>query len=224
MFIHVNQPSYQELPNRIIDGRRWYTVPNGEKYASITTILGHEEKEWLTNWKKALGEKKAAKEQKRCSERGDAVHLMAEKYLKNESRVTEGHDKDHIFLFNKLTYALDKINNIRAQEIPLFSDEMRVAGRCDCIGEYDGELSIIDFKTSTNSKKGNMIEDYKLQTTAYALMFFEMFNIFIKQAVILIAAEKGLLPLVFKIDTEEFVIPLTDRINTFYKEIKYIPK
>lgn len=223
-FIHTKQPQHQELSSRIIDGRRWYTTPTGVKLPSITTILGHEEKEWLTAWKRNLGDKKAEKEQKRCAERGDAVHLMAEKYLKNDTDVTKGQETDHIFLFNKLTYALDKIDNIRAQEIPMYSMDLQIAGRCDCVAEFNGVLSIIDFKTSTKVKKENMVEDYKLQLSGYSYMWYELFGTFIEQGVILIATEKGLFPSTFKIKTKEYIVPLIERINTFYNDIKYIPK
>lgn len=214
-FTHIPCHQY-DLTAVTANGQRWYTTPDGSKYPSITTVLGQKEKPAITAWRMSLGPQKADKETKRCTDRGDAVHLMAEHYLNNEENPTKGHQRDHIKLFSQLKFVLNKINNIRAQEIPLFSDRIRVAGRVDCIGEYDGVLSIIDFKTSNGNKDAQMIEDYFLQATAYALMYEEMYGEFIDQIVIIIAVEKGMVPLVFKRQIDDYVVPLLERINTFH--------
>jgi len=217
MFIHANQPDYQELKSRTIDGKRYYTTPDGNKYASITTILGTEEKPWLNKWRESMGSKRADKETKRCADRGTAVHNMAEQFLNNNPDHKKNYSTSDIKLFNKLSYSLKRINNIRALEIPMYSDKLKTAGRCDCIAEYNGVLSVIDFKTSTSPKNKDMIEDYFLQISGYAYMFYELFDIFIEQGVILIAVEKGLVPAVFKFNTKDYIEPLVTRINSFYK-------
>jgi len=220
MFIHTNVPPIQELTDKITNGQRWYTTPSGVKYPSVTTVLGAKEKPWLEDWRNSLGPQKADKEMKRCAERGTAVHKLAEDYLNNVENPAKGHDPLNVKLFNQLKLRLNKVSNIRAQEVPLYSDMLKIAGRVDLVAEYDGVLSIIDFKTSNNNKTEDMIEDYFLQCTAYALMYDELFGEFIEDIVVLIAVEKGMMPLLFKRKIDDYVKPLVDRINMFYKKQK----
>lgn len=217
MFVHVNEPEYQELKTINIHGQRWYIIPSGVKYASVTTVLSYKEKPWVKEWQQSFGIKKAEKETKRCTDRGDALHEMAEMYLKNIENPTKGHKPEHYKLFNQLKFRLNKINNIRAQEIPLYSDTLKIAGRVDCIAEYNGVLSVIDFKTSSNNKDESMIEDYKLQATAYSLMYHEMFDVQIDNIVVLIAVEKGIMPLSFEDKVDNYIEPLVEKVQDFYK-------
>lgn len=215
-FVHTNIPQFEELDAKIINNQRWYTTPSGIKYPSVTTILGAKEKPYLKEWQQSLGVNKAKKETERCCVRGTAVHLMAEHYLNNVEKPTKDHTRDNIRLFNQLKFKLNKIDNIRAQEIPLFSDTLKLAGRVDCVGEYGGVLSIIDFKTSNNNKNINMIEDYLLQCTAYAIMYNEMFDECIEDIVVLIAVEKGMVSMEYHRKIDDYVEPLLKRINMFY--------
>ena len=218
MFTHL--PTITPVELRTVEGPagRFYVTPEGEKYPSITTILGAGgNKEWLTDWRNSLGVVKADKETKRAADRGTAVHDMAEKFLNNNTMPTAGHTTDHIAGFMSLRLHLKKVNNILTQESALWSDTMRVAGRVDAVGEYKGKLSIIDFKTSTNNKNESMIQDYYLQTTAYALMFQERYSIQIDNIVILMCVEKGAVPLVFTAQVEDYIEPLLTRINTYTK-------
>jgi genome maintenance exonuclease 1 len=201
-------------------GQRWYRCPNGQSYPSVTTVLGHGDKPWLQDWRNMLGDKKADREQKRCSERGTAVHEMAEKYLMNENNPTKGYKIEHAKLFNQLKVRLNKINNIRAQELFMYSERLGLAGTVDCVGEYDGVLSVIDFKTSNNNKDEGMVEDYFLQCTAYAIMFFELFGEPIDDIAVLIAVERGMVPMVYRRKIDDYVEPLLQRINTFYDDMK----
>lgn len=219
-FIHCNQPKYQEFDAKIIDGNRFYFAPDGEKYPSVTTVVNHGPKPWLDEWRKALGEEKAAAETKRASNRGTSVHLLAEEYLQNKTKFSKQHTLNNIKLFNQIKPCLNKINNIRAQEIPLFSSRLKIAGRVDAVAEYDGILSIIDFKTSNNNKKESQVQNYFLQSTAYALMYEEMFGVPIDDIVIIIAVEKGIMPMVYKKKIDEYVKPLINRINTFYADLR----
>lgn len=220
MFVHLDNINPVEL--KTIEGPkgRFYVTPEGNKYPSITTILGSGDKPWLNEWRSMLGAAKADKEMKRAADRGSAVHLMVEKYLDNDPNPTAGQSIEHIPSFNQLRLQLKKVNNIWTQETPLWSDMLQAAGRVDCVAEYKGELAIIDFKTSTNDKNANMIEDYYLQTTAYALMFEERYGIQINKLVILMAVEKGAVPLVFQRDTEPYIRPLMERIKQYQRNQK----
>lgn len=208
----INQPN----------GKRFYTTPTGNKYPSVTTMLGHKDKPWLNDWRNSLGVDKAAKETKRAGERGDAIHRLIEIYLDNklDYSITKDYDPEYIAGFNQVKLRLNKVDNIRAQEVPLFSDTLKIAGRIDCIGEYDGVLSVVDFKTSTNVKYEDMIQDYFLQTTAYAIMWHEITGEAIEDLVIIMSVEKGMVPLVFRDKIDKYVKPLLIRINEYYKDIK----
>lgn len=219
MFAHIDPLVVHELPTYTIKGQRWYKTPVGDLYPSITTVLSYGTKQWLIDWKNMLGEKKAEKEAKRCADRGTAVHKMLELYLDNDQEPTKKQDLENVKLFNQIKLTTKRINNIRGQEIALYSDMLGVAGRCDCIAEFDGVLSIIDFKTSNNNKDSSMIEDYFLQGTAYATMCNELYKTNIQNIVILIAVERGLMPLIHKKPVDLFVEPLKERINTFYNSI-----
>jgi len=216
MFNHINAITPTSL--KTIEGStgRFYFTPEGKKYPSITTVLGSQDKQWLTNWRTSLGPEKADKETKRAATRGTAVHLMIERWLNNDPNPTRGQELSHITEFNTLRLYLNQINNIICQEISVWSDLLRVAGRLDCVGEYQNTLSIIDFKTATNNKTLQAIEDYWLQTTAYALMIQERFNIQIDQAVIIISVERGAVPLIYKQPIEQYIAPLLKRINTYH--------
>jgi ATP-dependent exoDNAse (exonuclease V) beta subunit len=220
MFTHVNVPTFKELTTKTINGLRWYKTPEGNYYPSITSILGAKEKPYLESWRQMLGPDKAQKETDRCAARGTAIHLMAEKYLNNEIDPTEGQPTEYIKLFNQLKYGLKRIDNIRIQEIPLYSDEFMIAGRVDCIAEFDGVLSVIDFKTSNNNKDDKMIEDYFLQETFYALAYMERYGDEVNQIVTIAAVERGAVPLVFKKTITPYIIPLKRRVDEFYT--KYV--
>lgn len=217
MFVHLDTITPVEL--KTIEGPkgRFYVTPEGNKYPSITTILGSGEKPWLADWRNSLGNERADREMKRSADRGTAVHLMIERFLDNESNVTRDQKIEHVTEFNTLRLHLKNINNILTQETPLWSDLLRCAGRVDCVGEWQGKLSIIDFKTSTNNKTAEMIDSYWMQTTAYAIMFQERYGIQIDQAVIIMSVERGAVPLVFKRDIDHYIQPLLKTINTYHK-------
>ena len=187
-FVHRDDIGDFEVPEiKIIDGKRFYVTPDGNSYPSITTILSQQENLGIEAWKAKVGEKEAKRISKESMRIGTAVHQMAEFYLSNYIIKLKNEEKKIVDTFNRLRFLLGNINNIVGVEIPLFSDLLRVAGTTDCIAEYNGELSVIDFKTSRRPKKEEWIDDYYMQTFAYKLMFEEMTGLEIKQIVILVA-------------------------------------
>ena len=187
-FIHRNDIGDFEIPERVEkDGKRYYVTPDGNSYPSITSILSQQENLGLQAWKEKVGEKEAKRISKEAARIGTAVHQMAEFYLSNYTVKLDKEERKIIDTFNRLRFLLGNINNIVGLEIPLFSDLLRIAGTTDCIAEYNGQLSIIDFKTSRKPKKEEWIDDYFMQTFAYKLMFEEMTGVEIKQIVILVA-------------------------------------
>ncbi len=198
-FIHRDDVGDFEIPERVEkDGRRFYVTPDGNSYPSITSILSQQENLGLEAWKERVGEAEAKRISRESARIGTAVHQMAEFYLSNYIIKLKDEDKKIVDTFNRLRFLLGNINNIVGLEIPLFSDLLRVAGTTDCIAEYNGQLSIIDFKTSRKPKKEEWIDDYYMQTFAYKLMFEEMTGIEIQQIVILVACVESFDVQVFK--------------------------
>lgn len=179
-----------ELPSEIkeveIDGKRFYSTPGGT-FPSVTTVTGFEKQQFFAEWRK-----KNPEESKRVTTRGTKLHSLIENYLRNEPIDLEEVMPGNRALFLLLKPELDKIDNILALETPLWSKTVGLAGRTDCIAEYDGKLSIIDFKASSKEKRKQDIDNYFTQATAYSLMFQERTGIKIENFAILIACEDGL--------------------------------
>lgn len=219
MFHHVNHGV--ELPKITREttesGRRYFT-PEGNSYPSITTVLSILNKDGIKEWRKRVGEEEAKRISGQAAIRGTAVHKLAEEYLNNEPNWNDGHMPANLFSFNQIKEILDeRVNNVWFQEEFLYSDRLQCAGQVDCIAEFDGELSIIDFKTSRKPKKKEFIEGYFIQASFYAAAFYERTGIPIKHGVILIAVD-GDSPQVFKIETYDYLKKFIS-VRKKYKEI-----
>ena len=175
------------------DGTRVYETPSGKSYPSVTTVTGLLKKQAIVAWRKSVGEQAANEISSKAANRGTRIHSLCEKYLSN-NEVDPGYfDKD---MWDSLKNKLDDINNIYALEAQLYSDHLEVAGTVDCIAEYNGRLSVIDFKTSRRQKQRDNIYDYFMQCSAYAVAFEERTRIPVTQLVILMAVEDES-PLIF---------------------------
>jgi len=208
-----------ELSTETINKKRYYITPDGNKYPSITTVLSTRNKKGLFEWRKRVGEDVANHISRTSASRGTKVHQMCEDYLNNNFDI-EKHKKNFLpyCLFQQLsTNVLCKIDNIRAQEIGLYSDKYKLAGRVDCIAEYDGVLSVIDFKTSTRERKEEYNENYYIQTSAYAEMFEERTGTPINQIVVLVVTEDGVVQEFVK-DKKEYVPLIDEIVAEFQKE------
>lgn len=169
---------------------RFYFPPTGEKFPSVTTVLGVQDKSGLEAWKKRVGEEEAKRISVQAANRGSDVHLIAENYLNNDQNYTKGRMPINVMTFNSLRPILDsRVDNLYFQEAPLFSRRLRTAGRVDLIAEFDGKLSIIDFKTSRKPKKAEWITGYFIQESFYAAAFFELTGIPIQQIVTLVMVD-----------------------------------
>jgi len=202
MFTHVDLPvTLNELECETLPTGRTYITPEGNKYPSITTVLSIRGKESLAKWKARVGEEEAKKISVKAANRGTAVHQLAEDYVNNKSDWSKGAMPANLFTFNTIKPILDKhVDNIWAQEVPLYSDKFQIAGRVDCIAEYDGELTIIDYKTSRKPKKEEWITNYFIQASFYAAAFYELTGVAIKKFAIIIAVDDDE-PQVFTGDT-----------------------
>ncbi len=216
MFNHVDL-DLQPLEREHIDGVRYYKIPDEEelvKMVSITSVTSHFNKEIFVKWRKRVGNEEADRITKAATGRGTDMHTLTEHYLKNED-LPKGLRPISDFLFKISKGKLNKINNIYALEGPLYSKELGIAGTVDCIAEYDGELAIIDFKTSKKPKPRDWIEHYFVQCMAYGCMLYEMTGISVKKLVIIMACENGECVIYEERDKAKYIKLLGKYINKF---------
>lgn len=206
MFNHVKQLNDFAQDKTVPGvGRKYYTE-TGAAYPSVTTVLGVLSRDSIKAWRERVGNEEANKISGQAATRGTKIHLLCEKVLDNEEIDTSKLSLLDLEIWNEFRPLLDRIDNIHAQEIALYSDHLRLAGRVDCIAEFDGKLSIIDFKTSKKPKKKEWIENYFAQAAAYAIMYEERTGIPINRSVIMIAVE-GDDPQIF-IEKRDNFVPL----------------
>lgn len=214
--------TYPEMTTESIEGMRLYITPAGP-LPSITTILGGtetaEKTKALTNWANAIGQVNAKRITQNAADRGTAVHTMIERHLKGEVVFSPGEfDQAHVNSYNALKLKLKSIDEVWCQEEALYSDQLGIAGRVDCIGIYKGVESIIDFKTSTRIKSQKDVEDYRIQLACYKLCHDEMFGTNIKMGIILMTSAEGF-PQEFKITIDDGLIQIAQaRIAQFYRK------
>jgi len=219
MFNHVDI-KLPYLERETIDGVRYYKVPDEDlllKLVSITSVTSHKNRQFFAEWRKKVGEEKANKITKQATSRGTDMHTLSEMYLKNETLPSD------VLPISQMLFAiakpyLNKINNIHALENSLYSKVLGVAGTVDCIAEYDGELAVIDFKTSKKPKPKDWIEHYFVQCAAYACMLYEITGIIVKKFVIIMACENGECEIYEEYDKTKYIKLLTEYIREFVRD------
>jgi genome maintenance exonuclease 1 len=218
MFVH-NPVDIPEVSTKNINRKRFYDTPTGF-YPSITTVLGvrKEKKKGLMEWRNRVGNDVANHIMRTAASRGTAVHTMCEDFLNNKEVVKDDFPFLPWCLFSQLKPTLVKsVNNIYAQEAGLWSEKYRLAGRVDCIAEWNGVPSIIDFKTSRSERKESYNFEYYMQASAYAEMIEERTGIEINQIVILVVTEDGLVQEFVK-DKNDYLQDLVETIDLFTEE------
>ena len=195
---------------------RQYVGEDNNPVPSVTTILGDTgDKTALIAWRKRVGEEEANKISHRAATRGTAVHAIVEDYINNKENYTEGYMPNVIENFKDIKGILDeRIGKVYAQEVPLYSEYLELAGRVDCVAEFDGVLSIVDFKTSRKLKKKEWIENYFIQESAYAIMWEERTGVPITNIVTIISVD-GEPAQVFKEHRDNWAPKLLDTINEY---------
>ena len=203
-----------ELSTESIGGKRHYVTPEG-KLPSITSVLSVLSIDGIKAWRAKVGEKEANKISTRAARRGTNVHQMCEDYINNQ--LTKDKFLPHeIESFLPLQKELDKsIGLVYAQEVPLYSKYLGVAGRVDLIAEWDGRLSIIDFKTSRKVKKKEWISGYFQQGAAYAVMFEERTGIPVDKIVIAMTVDGESDASVFVEKRDNWVSTLQETIEIY---------
>ena len=218
MFDHVDV-SLPSLERETIDGVRYYKVPDDEellRLVSITSVTSHFNKEIFVKWRKKVGDEEADRVTKAATSRGTDMHTLVEHHLKNEDLPKVQPISD--FLFKIAKQDLNRINNIYALEGSLYSKQLGIAGTVDAIAEFDGELSIIDFKTSKKPKPREWIEHYFVQCMAYGCMLYELTGISVKKLVIIMACENGECVVYEERDKSKYIKLLTQYIRKFVRD------
>ena len=217
MFEHV-PVTLTEMNAVTTESGRKYRTPEGIDLPSITTVLSILSRDSIAKWRKRVGEEEANRISTRASGRGTRVHEIIEKYVNNEPNYRDGYTPDIIQSFLDVKPILDeRLTQVYAQEAPLYSTHLGVAGRVDCVGIFDGKLSIIDYKTSMKPKKVEWIKNYFMQESAYAIMWEERTGQPITQLVTIISVD-GNDPQVFIEHRDNWTRPLLDTIVQYYEE------
>lgn len=219
-FIELDKTLLPKTKGKRIDGFRFYDI-NGKNYPSITTVLGIRKTEQLKGWREKIGENVANWEMGRAARRGKSFHTLVEQYIKGETPSIR--DVLPLGLFKLLKPYIDQIDNIHLLEAIMYSKKLTVAGQVDCVAEYNGKLSVIDFKTANKERQEDWIDNYFLQTTAYAHMYEETFGTPIEQIVILIASEDGTTQAFIK-NKADYEKELGKAIEGFYKYYEELNK
>ena len=218
MFTHRNDLTPIEMTAEMVEGKRVYLTPEGKKYPSVTTVISSNPKKAkaIARWRKNIGEEKANNITKRSTTRGTHFHSIVEDYFNNKLDLNDYKEYPlPVVMFKNSRDSLNKINNILLQEAALYSDHLELAGRVDCIAEYNGVLSIIDFKTSAKEKREQYLYDYFVQETAYACMLLERYKLRVKQLVTIVSCEDGETQVVIRPLKKEYLASLFKYIDEY---------
>ena len=216
MFTHIDL-KLPKLSRESIDGVRYYNIGGeNKKLVSITSVISHYSKEKFAKWRKRVGEEEANRITKRATSRGTDTHTLIESYLLNEELTEVQPISEMLFKLAKPT--LNRINNIHCLESSLYSEVLGVAGSVDTIGEFDGELAVIDYKTSAKPKPREWIEGYFVQTMFYGMALYEMTGISIKKLVIIMTCEDGECVVYEERDLEKYMKLVIQYIKKFVND------
>ena len=208
-----------KLQREVIDGVRFYKIDDIEepfKAVSITSVISHYNKEIFEKWRKRVGEDEANKVTRQATSRGTDAHTLIEHHLLNKELPQVQPISEYLFKIAKPE--LDRINNIYTLEGSLYSKFLGVAGTVDCIAEFDGELSVIDFKTSKKPKPREWIDHYFVQCCAYACMLHELTGIPVKKFVIIMTCTNGEVVVYEERDKEKYIRLLIQYIKKFVQD------
>ena len=204
----------QDLKTENIEGKRFYVTPKGNKYVSITSLLSNLSKDSISQWRRRVGETEANKISRQASSRGTRVHNICESYIQNQVGILEDALPDAIDMFKSIVPFLDRIDNIHVVEGALYSDDLGVAGRTDLIAEFDGNLAVIDYKTSRKPKNWEMCHSYFMQGAFYAYAYEELTGTPLNNIIIIMAVENDK-PLLFRETRDRWLGPLKQVITKY---------
>ena len=207
-----------DLKTETVNGSRHYVLPDGiTKLKSVTSVLADKlDKTALIEWKKKVGEAEAERISNQAKNRGTAIHTLAEHYVLNDDMapIFRKAMPNNIDTFKGIAEVLDeRVDNIFGVELALYSKALGCAGRTDCVAQFDGVNSVIDFKTSRKLKREEWIESYFLQSTVYSMMFEWIYKIPVPQIAIIIAVDDEKTPQTFVMERSKYV----DRVLEIFR-------
>ena len=214
-FIYENHLGDLELKKKETPGCRLYELPSGQWVPSITSVTSFYNRQIFINWRKRVGIEEANRITKKATTRGTDFHEAAQAYLENRDLVWEDYLPATQFMFHHAKPYLDKINNIHAIERTLYSEYLGLAGRVDCIAEYEGELAVIDFKTSTKIKPEKWMENYFVQEMFYAAAYFELTGIPVTKLITIMVTPGGEVEVFDKRNKGDYIKLLVRYIKEF---------
>ena len=215
MFVVENHLGDLELEKKEVDGLRLYNLPNGNWVPSITSVTSFYNREVFRKWRKRVGDEEANRITKESTARGTDYHEAAQAYLENKELDWNNYLPLTEFMFKSTKPYLDKIGTIHAIERTLYSEYLGLAGRVDCIAEYDGELAIIDFKTSKKIKPEKWVEQYFVQETAYACMYYELTGIAVDKLITIMVTPEGDVHVYDKRNKSDYIKLLVNYVKEF---------
>ena len=215
MFVVENHLGDLELKKKEVDGLRLYNLPNGNWVPSITSVTSFYNREVFRKWRQRVGDAEANRITKESTTRGTDYHEAAQAYLENRELDWNNYLPLTEFMFKSTKPYLDKIGTIHAIERTLYSEYLGLAGRVDCIAEYDGELAIIDFKTSKKIKPEKWIEQYFVQETAYACMYYELTGIAVEKLITIMVTPEGDVHVYDKRNKSDYIKLLVNYVKEF---------
>lgn len=190
-FNHFTIQLPPKLGAKMVGNKRLYLTPQGAYYPSVTSVLAVLDEAGIKKWRDEVGEKMADYISFKATSTGTEMHKIIEEYLNNRLDITKYKKLLPKAHFENIKPHLNQIDNILASEATLYSDRLKLAGTTDCVADFEGELSIIDFKTASKKKNVEYIEKYILQATCYSIMFAERTGVDVPNLVILISGEDG---------------------------------
>jgi genome maintenance exonuclease 1 len=215
IFNHCNFLGDLELDCKTTESIRLYNLPDGQWVPSITSVTSFYNRQIFVEWRKRVGEEKANNITRRATARGTDFHQVCQDYLENKELDWNNYQPLTKFMFHHAKSELDKINNIHAIERTLYSEYLGLAGRVDCIAEYEGELAVIDFKTSEKIKPEKWIENYFVQETFYAAAYYELTGQVVKKLITLMVTPGGEVKVFDKRNKDDYIRLLVRYIKEF---------
>ena len=209
---------FHEMKRLMENQVRYYQVDSNVTYPSVTSIISFISREKFASWRAKVGEKEANRITKHATTRGTKLHRVFEEYLQNGDYKSLSEYQTPLvnLMFNSAKSELDKrLSNIYQQETNMYSDRLCLAGTVDLICDVDGELSIVDFKTSEKTKPEEWLEDYFVQLSAYWAMFSEKTGVVPKKLVVFLVAESGEVQIVERTNPLDYLKTLRDYVSKF---------
>ena len=209
---------FKNLDRFLIEGVRYYGVDDSTAYPSVTSVISFNTRQKFADWRKRVGNEEANRVTKHATNRGTKLHLVLEEYMANRDYKSLEEWKTPLIqlMFNAAKPHLDaRLDNVYEQETRMSSNRLCLAGSVDLICEVDGELAIVDFKTSKAEKPEEWLEDYFVQLSAYWAMFSERTGVVPKKLVVFLVGENGDVQIVERRNIMNYLETLQDYASKF---------